>query len=130
MSCAGRGEVVLVIDDEPVVRGLIVEVLRELGYQPLEAADGIAGLALLESLERIDLLVTDIGLPGLNGRLVADAARSNRPGIKVLFMTGYAESAVAAGGFMKSGMELMTKPFSMETFASRIHNMFEGTTNN
>ena len=76
------------------------------------------------------MLVTDIGLPGLNGQLVTDAARSNRPGLKVLFMTGYAESAVAAGGFMESGMALMTKPFAMETFVRRIHNMFESATSN
>ena len=123
---AQQGEVVLVIDDEPVVRGLIVEVLGELGYQALEAPDGSSGLALLQSLERVDLLVTDIGLPGLNGRQVADAARAHRPELKVLFMTGYAESAAASSGFLGPGMSMMTKPFAMETFAMRIRAIIEG----
>ena len=123
---AHHGEVVMVIDDEPVVRGLIVEVLHELGYQAIEAEDGAAGIALLKSAPRVDLLVTDIGLPGLNGRQVADAARLHRPGLKVLFMTGYAESAAAAGGFLESGMSLMTKPFPMDIFAQRIRAIIEG----
>ncbi len=122
---ANDGEVVVVIDDEPVVRGLIVEVLGELGYRALEAEDGPSGLTLLEATPRVDLLVTDIGLPGLNGRQVADAARTRRPDLKVLFMTGYAENAAVAGGFLDRGMSLITKPFAMESLATRIRTIIE-----
>lgn len=117
---ARDGEVVLVVEDEPVVRGLILEVLDELGYQAIEAADGPAGLAILQSQQRIDLLVTDIGLPGLNGRQVADAGRIARPGLKVLFMTGYAENAAMASGFLEPGMAMITKPFAVDIIAQRI----------
>ncbi len=89
---AGQGETVLVVDDEPTVRMLVTEVLEDLGYRAIEAADGSAGLKVLQSGVRIDLLVTDVGLPGgMNGRQVADAARVARPDLKVLFITGYAE---------------------------------------
>ncbi len=117
------GEVVLVIEDEQAVRELVVEVLRELGYHALEAADGPGGLALLDAAGRVDLLVTDVGLPGLNGRQVADAARTLRPGLKVLFMTGYAENAALNRGFLDDGMALITKPFSVQTLAARIRAM-------
>jgi PAS domain S-box-containing protein len=125
-QAAHRGEVVVVIDDEPVVRGLIVEILGELGYCALEAHDGPSGLALLDSNPRVDLLVTDIGLPGINGRQVANAARAARPGLKVLFMTGYAEGTTDAGGFLEPGMAMMTKPFAMDALAERIRAMIEG----
>ncbi len=118
---AEAGETVLVVEDEPVVRGLIVEVLGELGYAAIEAEDGPSGLAILQSQQRIDLLVTDIGLPGLNGRQVADGARVTRPDLKILFMTGYAENAALATGFLEPGMAMITKPFAME--ASRIREM-------
>lgn len=82
---AGRGETVLVIDDGPVVRKLMIEVLEEAGYAAIEAADGPAGLRLLQSDARIDLLITDVGLQGgINRRQVADAARATRPDSKVL----------------------------------------------
>ena len=122
---AEDGETVLVVEDEPVVRGLVVEVLRDLGYRALEAVDGPSGLEVLLSRQRLDLLVTDIGLPGLNGRQLADAARERRPGLKVLFMTGYAENAAIASGFLGSGMALITKPFAMEALAVRIRDMIE-----
>jgi CheY-like chemotaxis protein len=117
---AQDGEVVLVVEDEPVVRGLILEVLDELGYTAIEASDGPSGLAILQSGRRIDLLVTDIGLPGLNGRQVADGGRASRPDLKVLFMTGYAENAAMASGFLEPGMAMITKPFAMDVLAGRI----------
>ena len=117
---AEAGETVLVVEDEAVVRGLIVEVLSDLGYRALEAADGPEGLQILLSRRRIDLLVTDMGLPGLNGRQIADAARERRPDLKVLFMTGYAENAAFAAGFLEPGMMMITKPFAMEVLATRI----------
>ncbi len=122
------GEVVLVVEDEPVVRALIVEVLTELRYNVLEAADGPSGLNILQSERRIDLLITDIGLPGLNGRQIADAARIQRPNLKIIFMTGYAETAAASDGFLQQGMAMITKPFAMDALTARIREMIEGTT--
>ncbi|MFT8246136.1 PAS domain-containing protein [Roseomonas sp. BN140053] len=122
---AEDGETVLVVEDEPVVRGLMLEVLHELGYRALEAADGLAELDILRSRRRIDLLLTDIGLPGLNGRQLAEAAREARPGLKVLFMTGYAENATLASGFLEPGMAMITKPFAMEHMATRVREMME-----
>jgi PAS domain S-box-containing protein len=118
-------ETVLVVEDEPVVRALIVDVLHELGYRALEAGDGPSGLAILQSRTPVDVLVTDIGLPGLNGRQLADAGRLLRPGLKVLFMTGYAENAAFANGFLEHGMEMITKPFAMERLAARMREIVE-----
>ncbi len=123
---AGSGETVLVVEDEPVVRSLIVEVLEDLGYRTLEASDGPAGLKLLQSRRRIDLLVTDVGLPGLNGRQLADAAREGRPSLKVLFITGYAENATLAAGFLEPGMQMITKPFAVDALAQKIRSIIKG----
>ncbi len=122
---SGLGESVLVVEDEAVVRNLIVEVLHDLGYRALEAADGPAGLRLLQSGERIDLLVTDVGLPGMNGRQLADQARVTRRDLKILFITGYAETAAMASGFLEPGMAMMTKPFSTEALMARIRGIIE-----
>lgn len=123
---AGAGETVLVIDDEPTVRMLIMEVLAEAGYAALEAEDGPSGLKILNSGGRIDLLVTDVGLPGgMNGRQVADAARASRPDLKVLFVTGYAENAAVGNGHLEPGMEVITKPFVMTDLAAKITQMVE-----
>ncbi len=117
----GAGETVLVVDDESSVRTLISEVLEELGYNVLEADTGTAGLQILESKQRVDLLVTDVGLPGgMNGRQLADAALVGRPTLKVLFITGYAETAVIGAGHLKTGMHILTKPFSLDTLGWRI----------
>lgn len=122
----GVGETVLVIDDEPMVRMLIVETLEEGGYNAIEAEDGPSGLKILESSTRIDLLITDVGLPGgLNGRQVADAARRSRPDLKVLFVTGYAENAAVGNGHLDPGMEVLTKPFVMSDLANKITEMIE-----
>ena len=123
---SSEGEVILVVEDEPVVRSLIVEVLTDLRYRVLEAADGPAGLNILNSAQRIDLLMTDIGLPGLNGRQLADAARIQRPALKVLFMTGYAETAAVADGFLQKGMAMIIKPFAMDALTARIREVIEG----
>ena len=99
---------------------LIAEVLAESGYAVIEASDGLAGLKILESNARIDMLITDVGLPGgMNGRQVADAARVSRPGLKVLFITGYAANAVIGRGRLDNGMFVMTKPFQMAIIADR-----------
>jgi signal transduction histidine kinase len=121
VSRAQRAETVLVVDDEPTVRMLVTDLLDELGYGSIEACDGASGLEILQSSTRIDLLVTDVGLPGgINGRQMADAARTRRPDLKVLFITGYAENAVLSHGHLEHGMQILTKPFSLDTLASRI----------
>ncbi len=121
---ADEDEVVLVVEDEDVVRLLVVEVLNDLGYLALEAVDGTSALRILQSSQRIDLLATDLGLPDINGRQVADAARSKRPDLKVLFMTGYSEKA-ADSSFLGSGMEIISKPFTMDNLAVKIREMIE-----
>ena len=117
---AAGDEVVLVVEDEAAVRALVTEVLADLGYRTMSAEDGPSGLAILQGDARIDLLVTDVGLQGLNGRQLADAARVVRPDLKILFMTGYAEKAAASSGFLEPGMELMIKPFTVEGLQRRI----------
>jgi CheY-like chemotaxis protein len=95
--------------------------LLELDYTVLEAGDGPAGLKILTSADRIDLLITDVGLPGgLNGRQLADAARAVRPDLRVLFITGYAENAVIGHGVLPPGMHVLTKPFSMPELSRSI----------
>lgn len=122
----GTGQSVLVIDDEPIVRMLIVEVLEEAGYMVLEAGDGPSGLRILESANQVDLLITDVGLPGgMNGRQVADAARIARPDLKVLFVTGFAENAVIENGHLEPGMAVITKPFAITELAAKVEEMIE-----
>jgi PAS domain S-box-containing protein len=122
---AEAGETILVIEDEEPIRALINEALTGLGYAVIEAPDGPSGLRILESDDRIDLLVTDVGLPGgLNGRQVADAARERRSDLKFLFITGFAYSfALARGSALDPGMEIMTKPFTLDAFASKVGEM-------
>jgi signal transduction histidine kinase len=120
----GDGRTVLVVDDESSVRLLITEVLEELGYKVLHAENGASGLAILESNRSVDLLITDVGLPGgMNGRQLADAALAKRSELKVLFITGYAETAVMGDGQLKSGMHVLTKPFSLKALGIRIQDI-------
>jgi PAS domain S-box-containing protein len=121
----GRGEVVLVVDDEETVRMLVTEVLHGLGYVAIEAADGPSGLRALQSAARIDLLLTDVGLPGgMNGRQVADMARVFRPALKVLFITGYADKSVLGPGTLDPGMRVLTKPFTIDSLTAEIQELF------
>jgi signal transduction histidine kinase/CheY-like chemotaxis protein len=116
--------VVLVIDDEPTVRMLITDALGDLNYTCIEATDGPSGLEVVRSSKRIDLLITDVGLPGgLNGRQVADAAQALRPELKVLFITGYAENAALNHGHVGPGMAVLTKPFAISELARRVERM-------
>lgn len=124
---AGEGETVLIVDDESSVRMLVTEVLGSLGYVAIEAADSLAGLQILQSDVRIDLLVTDVGLPGgINGRQMADAARVGRPELPVLFITGYAETAVLDKSHLERATDVLTKPFSLDALASRIKELIRG----
>jgi PAS domain S-box-containing protein len=121
-----QGETVLVVDDEPTVRMLVTEVIEDLGFTALEAADAATGLAILQSGAKLDLLVSDVGLPGgMNGRQMADAARLVRPELKVLFITGYAENAVIGNGQLAPGMHVLTKPFPIEVLADRLRQLLE-----
>jgi len=122
---AEQGETVLVVDDEPTVRMLVTEVLEDLGYTAIEAADGTTGLRILQSDVHLNLLVSDVGLPGMNGRQLAEAAREIRPDLKVLFITGYAENAVLGHGHLEHGMHVLTKPFAMETLVIRIKELID-----
>ncbi len=117
------GETVLLVEDEPAVRMLVLDLLQALGYTALEARDAVTALPVLESDQRIDLLVTDVGLPGMNGRQLAEIARQHRPGLKVLFMTGYAQKAAERQGFLDQGMDMVAKPFSLDLLANKIRTM-------
>jgi len=118
---AYAGETILVVDDEPTIRMLVCEVLEELGYAAVEAGDANEGLRILRSNRPIELLITDVGLPnGMNGRQLADAARKNNPDLRVLFITGYAETAVAGSGGLEPGMDVITKPFALHSLAVKI----------
>jgi PAS domain S-box-containing protein len=122
-ALSGAGETVLLVEDDPSVRLLIAEVLRELGYSSLEASDGLAALPVLASNTRLDLMITDVGLPGMNGRQLAEIARQHRPDLKVLFVTGYAEHATQRNEFLEPGMEMVTKPFALDALALKIREM-------
>jgi PAS domain S-box-containing protein len=124
---AAASAVVLVVEDEPGVRTVILDMLSDRGYTVLEAGDGRSAHRIVESAARIDLLLTDVGLPGgINGRQLADAARRLRPGLKVLFITGYAESAAVRDGLVEPGMEVIAKPFAVNALAARIQGMIGG----
>lgn len=121
-AVTGSGERVLVVEDERVVREIVVEVLHQIGYTALQASDAEMGLTLLESNEAIHLLISDIGLPGMNGRALANLARELRPDLLVLLMTGYASDASAPEAY-GAGMELIIKPFTVEALASRLRDL-------
>ncbi|WP_065260527.1 PAS domain-containing hybrid sensor histidine kinase/response regulator [Pseudomonas bananamidigenes] len=126
-AVVATGEAVVVVEDDPAVRMLVLDLLKELGYCAHEAEDAASALPLLESDLRVDLLVTDVGLPGMNGRQLAEIARQHRPGLKVLFMTGYAQNAAERQGFLEDGMDMVAKPFSIEQLAAKIRTMLSQT---
>jgi PAS domain S-box-containing protein len=122
----GFGETVLIVDDEEDIRLLICEVLSENYYNILEASDGAAALKILAGRKPVQLLITDVGLPGgMNGRQLAEAARLARQDLKVLFITGYAENAALGSGHLEPGMEVLAKPFAMSTLANKVRGMLE-----
>jgi PAS domain S-box-containing protein len=117
---------VLIVDDEPTVRMLLVDALEDLGYSAIEADDGATAMKILQSNVALDLLITDVGLPGgMKGRQLAESARSLRNNLKILFITGYAENAVLDHGHVEHGMEVLTKPFSIQTLSRRIFSILE-----
>ncbi len=120
-AASRAGQTILIVDDEPTIRMLLTDVLRDQGYAVIEAADSVAGLKVLRSDVHIDLLISDVGLPGgMNGRQMADAGRELRPGLGILFITGYAETAAVGDGQLEAGMQVLTKPFAVEELAARV----------
>ena len=120
----GQGETILVVEDDPDVRDYVTAALNALGYHVLDAKDGSTAIQVLESERKIDMLFTDIVLPGgMNGRAIADKARELRPEIRILFTSGYTENAVIHHGRLDEGVELLVKPYNQETLASRIRSI-------
>jgi len=116
--------VVLLVEDEPIVRMLMIEMLSDHGYTVLEAHSGRSGLSVVESGAHLDLLITDVGLPGgMDGRQLADAVRQQRPNLKALFITGYAESAALENSRREQGIEIMSKPFTVDAFLAKVEEM-------
>ena len=120
---ATDGETVLIVEDDAAVRLLVSAVLKELGYAYVEASDGHTAVPIIQSDQRIDLLISDVGLPGMNGRQLAEIGRQLRPDLKVLFITGYAEHAAVRGGFLDPGMQLITKPFTFDLLTAKVREM-------
>ena len=120
---AKAGETVLIVEDDPAVRVLVSAVLSELGYAFVEAGDADSAVPILDSEQRIDLLISDVGLPGMNGRQLAEIGRQYRPELKVLFITGYAEHAAVRGGFLDPGMQMITKPFTFDLLTAKVREM-------
>jgi len=120
---AEDGETVLIVEDDPAVRALVSEVLGELGYRFVEACDANGAIPILDSGQRIDLLISDVGLPGMNGRQLAEIGRQLRPSLRILFITGYAEHAAVRGGFLDPGMQMITKPFTFELLTAKVREM-------
>ena len=116
----GHGQRVLVVEDDPSVLLLIRDVLEEVGYSAIEASDGASALPILASDVAIDLMISDVGLPGINGRQLADSARLHRPDLPILFVTGYAENAAIRSGFLGTNMAMITKPFSLDDLGQKI----------
>ena len=118
MTDRPRSRGVLVVEDEGLVRLLVVQALEDAGFSVREAGEARTAMELLRSDEGIGLMVTDVGLPGLDGRRLADQARAHRPGIKVLLMTGYADAALIEKT-LPEGFGLITKPFDLDDLAAR-----------
>jgi CheY-like chemotaxis protein len=124
-SPEGKQETVLVVEDDADVRAYVVETLSALNYSVREAADAEAALGILDDSGPVDLLLTDVVMPGMNGRNLADAAQQRRPGLKVLYMTGYSRNAIVHQGRLDAGVSLMQKPFSQNVLAMRVRTILE-----
>ena len=125
LPSANVGETVLIVEDDAAVRVLVSAVLKELGYAHVEACDANSALPIIESDQRIDLMISDVGLPGMNGRQLAEIGRQIRPDLKILFITGYAEHAAVRGGFLDPGMQLITKPFTFDLLTMKVREMIK-----
>jgi CheY-like chemotaxis protein len=123
----GTGETILVVEDEPDLRTYTTEALRDLGYRVLEAGDGRGALEIVERHPEIELLFTDVVLTGgMNGRALSDEISRRRPGLPVLFTTGYTSNAIVHQGRLDPGMQLIGKPFTYAELASKVRRMLDG----
>jgi CheY-like chemotaxis protein len=122
----GQGETILVVEDDAAVRSVIREVLEELGYEVIATSDARPAIPLLKSARRIDLMISDVVLPHVDGRKLADIARGFRPDLKVLFVTGYAENATYRSNFLGPGMDMLTKPFALDVLGAKVRAMLVG----
>lgn len=121
-----NGETILVVEDDADVRSSVVEILGELGYRVIEARDGLSALRELDAYLETRLLLTDVGLPGgMNGRQLADEALRRRPGLKVLFASGYARNAIVHHGRLDPGVELIMKPFTYAELAAKVRRVLD-----
>jgi CheY-like chemotaxis protein len=121
----GQGETILVVEDDATVRLILADVLEELGYDVLLASDARPAIPILRSDRRIDLMMSDVVLPHINGRKLAEIARAARPDLKVLFVTGYAEDAAVRGDFLEPGMDMLTKPFALDALGAKVRAMID-----
>lgn len=124
-SPPGRGETILVVEDDSTVRLILADVLEQLGYNVLLAADARQAIPILQAASRIDLMLSDVVLPHVNGRKLAEIARASRPALKILFVTGYAEHATNRGEFLDEGMDMMTKPFALDELGVKVRSMID-----
>jgi PAS domain S-box-containing protein len=122
----GHGETILVVEDDATVRSIISDVLKDLGYHVLTAEDARFAIPVLQSKRAIDLLISDVILPHVNGRKLAEIARASRPALKVLFVSGYSENAIVRGDLIEAGMDMLTKPFALDTLGAKVHAMING----
>ena len=123
----GRGETILVVEDDDGVRQYAAEILRDLNYQVIEAKDSASALKLLDADKKFDLLLTDVVLPGKNGRELANEVEARRPGVKVIFMTGYSRNAIVHQGRLDRGTELISKPLIEGVVARKIRQVLDAT---
>ncbi|MET0314004.1 MAG: ATP-binding protein, partial [Hansschlegelia sp.] len=123
----GRGQTIFLIEDDVSVRLLVRNVLEELSYHVIEAQDATTAIPILRSGQTFNLIVSDVGLPGMNGRQLADIARTHHPDVPILFITGYAENAAIRAGFLGTNMQMITKPFAMDLLAQRVSEMLART---
>ncbi|MFD1106483.1 CHASE3 domain-containing protein [Sphingobium olei] len=119
-------EIVLVVEDEERVRHMSVDSLRELGYTVVQASDGEQALEMLTIQPRIDMLFTDIVMPGINGRELADRAQAQRPGLKILYTTGYTRNAIVHNGMLDPGLAFLPKPFTLDQLAMKVRQVLDG----
>jgi two-component system NtrC family sensor kinase len=123
---AGRGQTILVVEDDEDVRAYIVETLRDLGYDTMEAGDAEAAIELFKR-SHVDLLLTDVVMPGKNGRVLSNELLAIRPTLKVLFMSGYSRDAILQDGRLERGLELLQKPVTREALARKLQSMLGST---
>jgi len=127
LEMVGDGQTVLLVEDDASVRLLIREVLAELGYAPIEVREPVAAVPILASAQAIDLLISDVGLPGMSGRELAELARMHRPHLPILLITGYAENAAIRGAYLGANMSMITKPFDLKVLAAKINELINAS---